>query len=49
MLGGIVIGTLCGVAGYFIYKKLEKTALAWYKKRRYKIEARLFRRHTPVR
>ena len=49
VLGGIVIGTLCGVAGYFIYKKLEKTALAWYKKRRYKIEARLFRRHTPVR
>ena len=49
VLGGIVIGTLCGVAGYIIYKKLEKTALAWYKKRRYKIEARLFRRHTPVR
>ena len=49
VLGRIVIGTLCGVAGYFIYKKLEKTALAWYKKRRYKIEARLFRRHTPVR
>lgn len=44
---GLVIGTLCGVAGYFVFKAAEKGVLGWYGRNKYKVEARLFRKTEP--
>ena len=44
---GIVIGTLCGVAGYFLYKVLKARALAFYGAHRYAFKARMFRVSLP--
>ena len=46
---GMAIGSLCGVVGYLLYREAEKLVWAWYKLRRYKIEARLFRTRLPKR
>ena len=43
----IVIGTLCGVAGYFLYKVLKTRALAFYGAHRYAFKARMFRVSLP--
>ena len=44
---GMVIGTLCGVAGYFAYAALERAAKRYYAKRRYYFKTRAFRVKLP--
>lgn len=43
VLGGLVIGSLCGVAGYFIYRALERAVLKAYNARKYRYKTRAFR------
>lgn len=45
---GLVIGTLCGIAGYYIYKLIEKRVRGWYSVNRYRIKARAFRTRLPA-
>lgn len=49
VVGGIVIGTLCGIIGYFIYRNIERAVLSSWKRNRYRREARAFRRRAPKR
>ncbi len=46
---GIIIGSLCGVAGYYIYRAVERAVLRAYNKNRYKLKARAFRTRLPKR
>lgn len=47
VLGGVVFGCLCGVAGYYLYRLFERLALSWYGKNKYKLKARAFRTNIP--
>ena len=46
---GIIIGSLCGVAGYYIYRAVERAVLRAYDKNRYRLKARAFRTRLPKR
>ena len=46
---GMLIGAVCGVAGYFIFRAAEGIALRAYNKNRYKLMARAFRTSLPKR
>lgn len=46
---GIIIGSLCGVAGYYIYRAVERAVLRAYNKNRYRLKARAFRTRLPKR
>ncbi len=46
---GMAIGTLCGVAGYYIYRALEKKALEFYARRKYYFKTRAFKVRLPRR
>ena len=46
---GIIIGSLCGVAGYYIYRAVERAVLRAYNKNRYKLKTRAFRTRLPRR
>ena len=46
---GIIIGSLCGVAGYYIYRAVERVVLRAYDKNRYRLKARAFRTRLPKR
>lgn len=46
---GIIIGSLCGVAGYYIYRVVERAVLRAYDKNRYRLKARAFRTRLPKR
>lgn len=47
VVAGMLIGTACGVAGYFIYRAAERAAIRAYKKNYYRIKARAFRTSLP--
>lgn len=49
VLAGMVLGSLCGVAGYFVYKGLKKLVFFLCSKYRYVVMARIFRVRIPVR
>lgn len=49
VIGGMVIGTLCGVAGYYIYRAIERAVLRFYAGNKYKFKARAFRTRLPRR
>ena len=49
VVGGIVIGSLCGVTGYYIYRAVECAVLRAYNKNRYKLKTRAFRTRLPRR
>lgn len=44
---GMVIGSLCGVLGWLLYRQAEKFALSWYKNNRYRIMSRMFITRVP--
>lgn len=46
---GIIIGSLCGFAGYYIYRAVERAVLRAYDKNRYRLKARAFRTRLPKR
>lgn len=46
---GIIIGSLCGVAGYYIYRAVARAVLRAYDKNRYRLKARAFRTRLPKR
>ena len=46
---GIIIGSLCGVAGYYIYRAVERAVLRAYNKNRDRLKARAFRTRLPKR
>ena len=46
---GIIIGSLCGVAGYYIYRAVERAVMRAYDKNRYRLKARAFRTRLPKR
>ena len=46
---GIIIGSLCGVAGYYIYHAVERAVLRAYDQNRYRLKARAFRTRLPKR
>ena len=46
---GIIIGSLCGIAGYYIYRAVERAVLRAYDKNRYRLKARAFRTRLPKR
>ena len=47
VIAGVLIGTACGVAGYFLCRTAMGAALRLYKKNYYKLKARAFRTSLP--